>query len=777
MATVTQRTPATQFYKRLIMLGGLAVVVMVVLLAQLTRLTVVQGAELRQEAEEVLDRRTYLPTYRGRILDRYGRVLARDQASYDIAVAYPVITGAWSMEHAERAARRQVGGAWSAMPAEQQQDVIEQVLPEFRAREQALLSRICALGGITRDELDERLNAIRRRVQRMAAEVWENQRLAEIERLGGDPKNFQFEPRPIAEQVEAHTVLTDLPDETAFEFMLLAEDEPSMLEVRDARRRVHPMSEQVVSLDRSTLPKPVRSTSSSLVQVHGVLDHVLGTVREEVWKEDVERRPFRLEGGAVDLGGYRRGDVVGSTGLERVFEDHLRGLRGIINERRDTGQRTRVEPTPGSDLHLTIDAVLQGKVQGILSHEFGLTVVQPWHSNDVLPLGYPLNAAAVVLEVETGDVLAMVTMPTVAMGAQMTDKQRTFERPSIDRTVEAGYPPGSIIKPLVLTAAISEDAFHLGNTITCNGKYFEDRARPRCWIYREVHGYQTHGPLEAEDAIARSCNIFFYTLADRLDMPRLLQWYDFFGIGRRLDVGLCYTVAGDDGTRLAAGQIGGHLPSMDDVAGWRADGQYQYINLIMGIGQGPLTWTPMHAANAYATLARGGSVRDATIVSDDDRRRDAARRPPRPINSRAVDAALEGLRRSVMEHYGTSNHLRYADLSTEPMMNAEGVTIWCKTGTAQATLIDLNRDGAIDESERQRRLDHAWCVGLVGPEGSNRPLHAFAVIVEYGGSGGRVAGPIANQIIHVLQEEGYLPGANTTGSSTVTEAGDGGGVP
>jgi len=762
------------------MLAAMAAVVMLVLVAQMTRLTVVQGAGHRQDAEAVLDRHTYLPTYRGRVLDRHGRVLARDQASYDIAVAYPVITGAWAVEQAEREARRRVGGAWSEMPADKRQQTIDAVLPEFRAKQQALFDAICDLGGISPDELDDRLNAIRRRVHRMAAEVWENQRLAEIRRLDIEPDELDFEPRPIAEQVEAHTVLSDVPDEVAFEFMLLAEDEPSMLEVRDSRRRVNPMSEQVVSLDRSTLPEPIRSESSSLIHVHGVLDHVLGTMRDEVWKEDVQRRPFRLGGGEVDLGGYRRGDSVGSTGLERVFEDHLRGLRGMIHERRDTGERTRTEPKPGSDLRLTIDAVLQGKIQAILSNDFGLTRVQEWHNNHVLPVGTPLNAAAVVLEVETGEVLSMASMPTVAMGAQMTEKDRKFERPSIDRTVEAVYPPGSIIKPLVLLAGVSEDEFQLGRTITCNGKYYENRKRPRCWIFREVHGFQTHGPLTAEDAIARSCNIFFYTLADRMEMETLLQWYDFYGIGRRIDVGLSYMVAGEDGGKIPAGQVAGHLPTLDDVHRWRMDGQYDYNTLIMGIGQGPLTWTPLHAANAYATLARGGSVRDATIVADELRRGSdrSDRNPPRPISSRAVDAALEGLRRSVMEDYGTSNHIRYEDLSTEPMMNVEGVTVWCKTGTAQAPLIDLNRDGAIDESEQQRRLDHAWCVGLVGPAGSTRPLHAFAVIVEYGGSGGRVAGPIANQIIHVLQEEGYLPGANTSGSAAVADAhtdGTGGG--
>ena len=84
------------------------------------------------------------------------------------------------------------------------------------------------------------------------------------------------------------------------------------------------------------------------------------------------------------------------------------------------------------------------------------------------------------------------------------------------------------------------------------------------------------------------------------------------------------------------------------------------------------------------------------------------------------------------------------------------MTVWGKTGTAQAPPLDLNADGEITPEERG--FDHAWFVGLVGPDDAQRPMFALAVIVEYGGSGGRVAGPIANQVIRALQKEGYLPG-------------------
>jgi penicillin-binding protein 2 len=168
----------------------------------------------------------------------------------------------------------------------------------------------------------------------------------------------------------------------------------------------------------------------------------------------------------------------------------------------------------------------------------------------------------------------------------------------------------------------------------------------------------------------------------------------------------------------------------------------------------------VHAANAYATLARGGIIRDATLIADSSRSDRPRRCADLNLNSPTVAAALEGLRQSIEERYGTGNHIKY-ESDSEPIINAQGVTVRAKTGTAQAPpmRIDSNNDGTLDEDDAAiKDLDHSWFVGLVGPKGAAAPLHAIAVIVEYGGSGGRCAGPIANQIIRALQAEGYLPG-------------------
>ncbi|MHC5002957.1 MAG: penicillin-binding transpeptidase domain-containing protein, partial [Planctomycetota bacterium] len=389
---------------------------------------------------------------------------------------------------------------------------------------------------------------------------------------------------------------------------------------------------------------------------------------------------------------------------------------------------------------------LQAQVQAIMSHRFGLTTVQPWHENAALPVGWPLNGAAVVLDVHSGELLAAVSMPTLAMSRYMDEYRRKLDQPVVFRPTEGVYPPGSIIKPLVLCAAVQEGLHDPASPIECVGHYLpEVTTRLRCWIYREAYDFMTHGPLAAEEALARSCNIYFYTLADRLGMASLADWLKSFGLGQELGVGLARTVV-LNGQDVTAGEAAGNLPSPDM--------EVQAIST--GIGQGDALWTPVQAANAYATLARRGVVRDATLIREPEPRRE--KRSDFPLPESLVRMVEEGLRQSVEEPIGTGFRIRHPDGTRERIFNATGVTVWGKTGTAEAPKfrVDRDGDGEVTAGEPIENLDHAWFVGLVGPAGGE-PLFAVAVIVEYGGSGGRVAGPVANQIIRAMQRLHYLP--------------------
>jgi penicillin-binding protein 2 len=772
----------SMFHRRLVLLLACMTPIVLILSGQLYRLSVVEGAARLAEAESKLDRRSFLPTHRGEIRDRHGRVLARDRASYDIAVNYDVITGVWPRTRAAAQARREVGrSTWNSLSPEQRERAIAARLPYWEGQVDRLWRAVQAYGGIDEHEVIRRRDAIRAEVQSLSAVVWDRQRMEWVNRFGtaddDEDDDAGFRPRPIREQRQPHSILHNVDDETAFHFRRLAMQlDGEILHIQDSRTREHPWTTMEVVLDRSRLPKPIRSDSPITIRVEGVADHIVGSVRDEVWQEDVRRRPFvDPRTGEIDLGGYRVGDIVGSRGLELAFEDRLRGTRGMVLERRDTGEQQRIEPVVGNNLNLTLDIQLQARMQAILSPEFGLTRVQTWHSNDRLPQGRPLNASAVVIDVETGDILAMVSTPTMAMGRRMSESRRRVDHPWVNRAVEAVYPPGSIIKPLVLAAAVEDGRHHVGQPIYCRGHFYETRNDiARCWIYRERFGFGRHGELRAEEAIARSCNVYFYTLADRLGMARLSAWYRRFGLGSPLDVGLLHEEIAPDGSTRRIGENGGSVPDEQTVAALRSRGELAFSSVILGIGQGPITWTPVQAANAYATLARGGIVRDATLVRDDDRMKPRASREHLPLSPSIVQAALEGLRQSVDESHGTGYQIRYDDnpsLTPDRIMNVEGVTVWAKTGTAQAPALPVDTTGDGETDSVLAGLSHAWFVGVVGPDRYRQPTHAIAVIVEYGGSGGRVAGPIANEIVRALKDEGYLGGSRLSalGSRPIIE--------
>lgn len=755
----------SMFHRRLLLLCGAGAVVFGGLTAQLLRLSVLEGAEHRAEAESQLRRTIYLPTWRGRILDRHGRVLAADVPSYDICVPYPVITGAWIDEQALREAKERTGGDWNEMDDEDRAVAIAAERPAFETLTGTLWRLIRTYGDFDDAALLERRDAIRSEVQRLAAHVHDAQRRAwQEKRSDGSLVGARaFRPEPIREQVIAHVLLPRVDDEVAFAFQRLALLREGLVEVRDSTERDRPHMVQTVVLPRAGLPGPMASDQPLRLTVEGVADHLLGTVRREVWKEDIDRRPFTKKDGRIDLGGYRDVDRVGSSGLEAAFEAHLRGTRGMIVEHRATGARRRVAPVPGGDLQLSIDIALQARVQAILSHEYGLTVVQPWHRNQVLSTGWPLNGAAVVMEIATGEILAAVSMPTLATAQHATELRRAIDGADVNRPFAGIYPPGSILKPLTLWAGVESGAHDLDAIVECRGHFHPNQAdRLRCWIYRDDFAYATHGPLGAEEAIARSCNIYFYTVGDELGAPRLLSWLRRFGLGARPDVGLARAIV-VDGEPAIAGESAGTVDDEARVAALPAVEQ-RNAALLHAIGQGSLTWTPVQAATTYALLARGGAPVQPVLVVNDPR---PPRPRPDPVPMRATlhRTILEGLRRSVEERIGTGHHITFGEgaaRSEAPILEVRGVTVSAKTGTAQAPamMADLDGDGAHEKGEYVTGVDHAWFVGLVGPRGA-APLYVVAVVIEYGGSGGRVSGPVANEIIRALQDEGYLPGGAT----------------
>ena len=284
---------------------------------------------------------------------------------------------------------------------------------------------------------------------------------------------------------------------------------------------------------------------------------------------------------------------------------------------------------------------------------------------------------------------------------------------------------------------MSAGVHNLNTTIECGPYLFPDKpGYYRDWIYKQ---YGTTflarfgRGLYGDEAIGVSSNIYFYTLGMWMGVERLVEWYGKFGVGEAAGLGVGFEYPGSAGPR-----------------GRRA---YQADAILMGIGQGPIDWTPLHAADSYATIARSG----LRIVPRIDRDAPIEHRNLR-LDSTSVRVSLEGLRYSIEHEWGTGHAIPFEEgRPRELTFDVPGVEVLGKTGTATAAAIVEDPDGP-EGPEAARVLrdgDHAWFVGLVGPEGQPA-RYVVAVLVEYAGSGGRVSGPIAEQVIFALKAEGYL---------------------
>jgi cell division protein FtsI/penicillin-binding protein 2 len=618
LSLITALFPS-MFHRRLLLLLSLVGLACLPLVVRLGRLTIVKGDELRVEAEKRLVRRQWTSTVRGNILDRKGRVLAQDRPSYDVAVAYEVITGAWVTEQSRRAARRAAGVGWADMDKDERDELIAKFRSAFLLHVDNGWDETARVLGITRQELDARRDKVVQEVgskQRYNTQVLIRRELVQrlkvtpsellarwkqleagidlgsegamlrltqqvVESYGDTAKELDEQAvrsivkhgeQPIAETVQSHVIAYRVSDDVGFQCRRLAWDEVEIdpdvvaaaaagtprkvanlnsitlvermpgISVMDGGDRHYPVESASVPIDLSTLPSPLRQEGSKNIVVEGVATHILGRIRNRVQKEDNERRAVLLaqdpglrekailEGG-LDRGEYKSGDRVGDTGVEASQEGVLRGLRGLQTSRVDTNEQVFVDPVKGRDVTLTVDVMLQARVQAAMSPELGLSVASPWHySIGKLPppgapaFGTTLDGAAVVLDIDSGDVLALVSMPSYTREQARERPEEVYEDPLrvayLNRAVAKPYQPGSIVKPLIMVGAAERGRYAAGEHIACVGHFFPNQPNMfRCWIYKQYH--VTHndrlgGDLSGPQAVEVSCNIFFFTLGRRL---------------------------------------------------------------------------------------------------------------------------------------------------------------------------------------------------------------------------------------------------------------------
>ncbi len=310
------------------------------------------------------------------------------------------------------------------------------------------------------------------------------------------------------------------------------------------------------------------------------------------------------------------------------------------------------------------------------------------------------KGAVVVMDVDTGAVLALVSSPSFDPERVEEDWDNLLEdaaAPLLNRALSGLYPPGSTIKPMILDIALRQNAAHDGEAFDCTGVLDVGGG----YTIQESHN-EVHGTVSLREALIKSCNITFGTLGMRLGGKGLEDGFHRFGFDRSLDGELA--------------EAENHLP---DFASLDSGDLAQ-----VGIGQSTLLVTPMHMAMLAAAMAHDGVLMKPYIIAEVRSANDVVlyKAAPKkwldvssPERTRLINNWMEDV---VNEGTGTAAAIN-------------GISVAGKTGTAE------NSEGE----------DHAWFIGSAEVEGRRV---AFAVLVENGGAGGRVAAPIARSIVQSL---------------------------
>ncbi|NLS96835.1 MAG: hypothetical protein GXX96_32265 [Planctomycetaceae bacterium] len=673
-----------------------------VVFGRLVQLEATQGAAFRIEAAKPLQREHLVPGVRGRILAAGGAVLACDRETRALAVHYR-----WIEEPADPDWLRWTARSRLTRAERRDQQRMADAKAELLAERRALTQRVIRLTGISQPQWDERARRIRARVEHIrdsvnrrrkedfehsrqsnggtsevAGNFWTRTKAALLDILRSSSESDQFEPIRVAEEYDYHVMI----DDVSLEAVAAIEGNPEQ----------YP-AVQLVARQRRTYPEGK------------LLAHVLGYL------------------GAVDAeklasdDAYHPEDRIGRAGLERSYEQALRGTPGVAVEQTDRSGRIlsayyRLEPTVGRDLLLTIDASLQRAAETLLEQALQRRRLQ-------LVDARAAGGAILVLNARTGAVLAAASAPAfdpnVFGDNDPAAVQELLEMPGnplFNRSVQMAIPPGSVFKVATATALLQEGAIRPGEPMECRG-YLRSPDRLRCAVFRR-HGVG-HGPVTLSDALCVSCNVYFLHHAGRLGWTPIAQWAWNLGFGRPTGIDL-------------PEEVSGRLPMPRPLP---EDGIDRSAEL-PSIGQGDLTATPIQVVRMMAAVANGGKLvtphlvrgyglpvaDDGTSGVESPATEDfVVPPPPEPIEGLSpavLEAIRDGLVRTVTDPAGTAYD---GD-------GASSISWAGKTGTAET---------GIDEQE------HAWFAGYAP---ADQPRVAFVVVLEHAGDASESAVPVAKRL-------------------------------
>jgi penicillin-binding protein 2 len=438
---------------------------------------------------------------------------------------------------------------------------------------------------------------------------------------------------------------------------------------------------------------------------NGFIAHLVGYVGEVT--EDMLNQPqFEF---------YSPGDVVGISGVEKQYNQILMGKNGsrraLVNSRgREVGRLDETQAEPGKQLKLTVDVDMQIAAEQALGDK---------------------NGAIVAMNPRTGEILAMVSRPTFdpndfAIRIKRDEWNKLVnddDHPLLNKAIQAQLAPGSTFK-IIMAAAGMQEGIAEDMHVNCNGgatfygRYF------KCWVVAE---HRVHGSVDISMAIYQSCDVFFYTLAEKLGIDRIAKWAMTFGLGQKTGIDLPQ-------------EVSGVMPSEEWKIRNFKQKWYAGETISVGIGQGAVAATPMQMARAIGAIASGGLLVRPHVVNPTDFPSNVvpageSLEPTHiPIDPKSWEIITDAMA-NVVNPGGTA-----------PSAHLQGIDFAGKTGSAQTISNALKaRLGAAGKSFK----DNGWFVGV---EPRRSPEIVVCALLEEG-EHGYLAARTVSQVIKAYVEK------------------------
>lgn len=482
---------------------------------------------------------------------------------------------------------------------------------------------------------------------------------------------------------------------------------------------------QFIEAHRNELPElDTIMAHRRLYPRNGFMAHLIGYVGEV--SEDMLNQPqFEL---------YNPGDVVGISGVERQYNTLLMGQNGsrqalVDSHGREVGRLGETEAIPGKQLKLTVDIDLQIAAEEALADK---------------------NGAIVAMDPRTGEILAMVSRPAYdpndfAVHVSRDEWNKLVEdpdKPLMNKAIQAQLAPGSTFKIIMATAGLQEGIAQDMHVICNGGAEFYGRYF-KCWVVAE---HRVHGDVDISKAIYQSCDVFFYTLAEKLGIERIAQYATEFGLGQKTGIDLPQ-------------EVSGVMPSEE----WKIRNFKQKWfageTISVGIGQGAVAATPIQMARAIGAIASGGRLVRPHLTNPIDL-------PPGFVQASSVPEATQipldpknwEIITDAMAQVVNPATPEAPMGGTARLSHLEGIDFAGKTGSAQTISNALKaRLGA----EGKKFKDNGWFVGV---EPRRNPEIVVCTLLEEGEHGYLAARTAAKVIKAYVDKERRLPQKMAKGS-------------